>query len=233
MIVWPVTSSRPITANSRTALTQSGQPQTTLSGVRTMKSDQDDDLEPEAAEAGAALGFEVVALVLDGAGRRAGGAAASGRRSRAGTIRDGGQRTRRTRRAAPAPTPPGAAPWRAPRRPRPRAARARIAGVEMTFHDRDPPPRMIRSRSMTRASTQIGRSAGSPNTVTPPISIPVMLARRLGRARRTPCGCPSRSRTARFTSSRYGASVTQAAYRGGSDLPITRIVLADSSGEKP
>ena len=31
-----------------------------------MKIDQDDDLEPEAAEAGAALGLEVLALVLDG-----------------------------------------------------------------------------------------------------------------------------------------------------------------------
>ena len=44
---------------------------------------------------------------------------------------------------------------------------------------------------------------------------------------------PSRSRTARLTSSRYGASVTQAANRGGSVLPMTTIVLAESSGSKP
>ena len=102
----------------------------------------------------------------------------------------------------------------------------------MTFHDRDPPPRMIRSRAMTRESTQIGSSAGIPNTVTPPISIPV-IARVDSDGAKDALRVPSRSRTARFTSSRYGASVTHAAYRGGSDLPMTRIVLAESSGEKP
>ena len=37
MIVWPVTSSSPMTANSRTVLTAIGQSQATLSGVSTMK----------------------------------------------------------------------------------------------------------------------------------------------------------------------------------------------------
>jgi hypothetical protein len=37
MIVWPVTSSRRITAKSRAALTGNGQFQTTVNGVRMMK----------------------------------------------------------------------------------------------------------------------------------------------------------------------------------------------------
>ena len=102
----------------------------------------------------------------------------------------------------------------------------------MTFHDRDPPPRMIRSRVMTRASIQTGTSAGSPNAVTPPICIPVSSAVTSAGANDA-LRVPSRSRTARFTSSRYGASVTHAAYRGGSDLPMTTIVFAESSGENP
>ena len=70
MIVWPVNSSSRITEKSRIVLTIGGQFQTTLSGVRTMKIDEDDDLEPEAAEAGASLRLEVIALVLDRTGRR-------------------------------------------------------------------------------------------------------------------------------------------------------------------
>ncbi len=107
-----------------------------------------------------------------------------------------------------------------------------MPGVEMTFHDRDPPPRMIRSRAITRASTQIGRSGGRPKTVTPPICMPVSLAVSSAGAKDA-LRVPSRSRTVRFTSRRYGARVTQAANRGGSDLPITTIVLAESSGENP
>ena len=80
----------------------------------------------------------------------------------------------------------------------------------MTFHDREPPPRTIRSRAITRASTQIGSPAGSPNTVTPPICIPVSAAVASAGANDA-LRVPSRSRTARFTSSRYGARVTQAA----------------------
>ena len=80
----------------------------------------------------------------------------------------------------------------------------------MTFQDRDPPPRITRSRSMTRASTQTGRSAGSPKTVTPPMAMPVRAAVSSAGANEA-LRVPSRSRTARFTSSRYGASVTQAA----------------------
>ena len=85
---------------------------------------------------------------------------------------------------------------------------------------------------MTRASTQIGRPAGRPKTVTPPICIPVRAAVSSAGANDA-LRVPSRSRTVRFTSSRYGASVTQAAKRGGSDLPITTIVLAESSGSNP
>ena len=102
----------------------------------------------------------------------------------------------------------------------------------MTFQDRDPPPRTIRSRVMTRESTQIGIEAGRPKTVTPPICIPVNSAVTSAGANDA-LRVPRRSRTVRFTSSRNGASVTQAAYVGGSDLPMTTIVLAESSGLKP
>jgi hypothetical protein len=44
---------------------------------------------------------------------------------------------------------------------------------------------------------------------------------------------PSRFRTARLTSSRVVASTTHATYRGGSLLPTTTMVLADSSGAYP
>ena len=84
---------------------------------------------------------------------------------------------------------------------------------------------------MTRASTQIGMSAGRPKTVTPPISMPVSsrVASDGAKEARTPSFCL----TARLTSRRVVARTTQAAYFGGFDLPITRIVLAESSGAKP
>ena len=63
---------------------------------------------------------------------------------------------------------------------------------------------------MTRASTQIGSSAGSPKTVTPPISMPV-ISRVDSAGANDALRVPSRSRTARLTSSRFGASTTHAA----------------------
>jgi hypothetical protein len=69
---------------------------------------------------------------------------------------------------------------------------------------------MISGRSITRRSTQIGRSAGSPKTVTPPSSMPVIARASSNDAndvRRT----PSLARTARLTSSRVVARMTQAA----------------------
>ena len=54
---------------------------------------------------------------------------------------------------------------------------------------------------MTRESTQIGSSAGNPNTVTPPICIPVSAAVSSAGANEA-LRVPSRSRTARLTSSR-------------------------------
>ena len=74
----------------------------------------------------------------------------------------------------------------------------------MTFHDREPPPSTMRSRSMTRASTQIGSSGGSPKTVTPPISIPV-ISRVDSAGANDALRVPSRSRTARLTSRRFGS----------------------------
>ena len=85
---------------------------------------------------------------------------------------------------------------------------------------------------MTRASTSTGRSGGRPKTVTPPIAIPVspwVCSADANDALRV----PSRSRTARFTSSRVVARTTQAAKTGGSDLPMTTIVFAESSGANP
>ena len=101
-----------------------------------------------------------------------------------------------------------------------------------TFQERDPPPSTIRSRAITRASTQIGRPAGSPNTVTPPISMPVM-ARVSSAGANDALRVPRRSLTARFTSRRLGARTTHAAYGGGSARPATRIVFAESCGAKP
>ncbi len=85
---------------------------------------------------------------------------------------------------------------------------------------------------MTRASTQIGKPAGRPNTVTPPISIPV-IALVSSAGANDALRVPSRSRTTRLTSSRFGDSTTQAAWTGGWLLPTTRIVLAESSGANP
>src|SRR3954451_4504585 len=77
----------------------------------------------------------------------------------------------------------------------------RIAGAAITFHDREPPPRTIRSRAMTRESTQIGSSAGSPSASPPRISIPASAAVSSAGANDA-LPAPRRSRTARFTSSR-------------------------------
>jgi len=82
-----------------------------------------------------------------------------------------------------------------------------------------PPPRTILGRSMTRLSTHIGMSAGSPSAVTPPMAIPVrerVWSRSANEALRT----PSFPLTAWFTSRRVVASSTQATKRG-------RIRLAD------
>ena len=64
---------------------------------------------------------------------------------------------------------------------------------------------------------------------TPPISWPVISRVTSGGANDA-LRVPSLSRTTRLTSSRVVANTTHAAYRGGSDLPMTRMVLADSSG---
>ena len=101
----------------------------------------------------------------------------------------------------------------------------------MTFQLRLPPPRMIRSRAMTAASTHTGRSAGSPKTVTPPISWPVRALVSSGVANDDLR--PKRTFTTWFTASRCVARTTQAAYTGCVPLPTTTIVLAESSGANP
>ena len=80
----------------------------------------------------------------------------------------------------------------------------------MTFQLRLPPPSTIRSRSMTRASTQMGMPSGSPKTVTPPISWPVISRVTSGGANDA-LRVPSLSRTTRLTSRRVVARTTQAA----------------------
>jgi hypothetical protein len=85
---------------------------------------------------------------------------------------------------------------------------------------------------MTAASIQIGSPRGSPNGVTPPISMPVT-ARASSGAAKDAFLVPRSDRTVRLTASRSGASTTHAAYRRGSALPATRIVLAESAGSKP
>ena len=86
----------------------------------------------------------------------------------------------------------------------------RIPGSAITLKERLPPPRTIRSRPMTRASIQIGRSGGRPNTVTPPISIPVM-ARVSSAGANEALRVPSRWRTVLLTSRRLVARTTHAA----------------------
>ena len=54
----------------------------------------------------------------------------------------------------------------------------------MTFHDREPPPRTIRSRAMTRASTQIGMPGRQPEHGDAADLHPGQLGRDLGRGER-------------------------------------------------
>ena len=170
MIVWPVTSSSTMTANSSAALDR-GRP---IPGDAQRRQDDEDDqhheLDPEAAEAGAALRLEVLALVLDRPVVTRGGAAASGRPPgrrwrRRGPLTAAGlgllEVGRRAvgheaqRYAGPAYAVvvgavqagsagrlrPGAARSPARRRSPRSAAPAGSPAVAMTFHDREPPPR--------------------------------------------------------------------------------------------
>ena len=213
MIVWPGHSSSTMTTNRSAALTTSGQSHTTLSGVRTMSTTSTISWNRKQAEARTALARRAP-RPCTGSGRSdVGGGAASGRRwVRIGRRSRSRRRARRRRggrgfgscesvsvtsrndtrvgpRAPhgsvggrPAPAAPGRSPG--PRRPRRPGRANRIDGDAMTFHDREPPPSTIRSRSMTRASTQIGSSGGNPNTVTPADLHARDLARRLGRRER-------------------------------------------------
>ena len=98
MIVWPVTSSSRITEKSRIVLTIGGQFQTTLSGVRTMKTTRMTTWNRKQPRPGPRSGLEVVALVLDRAGGRA-RAAGRGRVGLAGrsAARRAGRRAGRSR----------------------------------------------------------------------------------------------------------------------------------------
>ncbi|MFT3854033.1 MAG: hypothetical protein QM733_15015 [Ilumatobacteraceae bacterium] len=85
---------------------------------------------------------------------------------------------------------------------------------------------------MTAASIHSGRPAGRANGVTPPIVIPV-IAEVSSAPANDALRAPSRRRTAPLTSSRVVASTTQATCLGGSDLPTTTIVFAESSRAMP
>ena len=136
---------------------------------------------------------------------------------------------------------PGLRPRAAPR-PRRRRVREALDDLRVGQRQQDragrddlpapaPPPSTIRSRSMTAASIHTGSSAGSPNTVTPPISWPVIA--RVSSADANDDLRPKRPFTARLTSSRWVASTTHAAYTGSAPLPTTMIVFAESSSANP
>ena len=190
MIVWPVTRSSTITANSSAALTVGDQFQSTLSGVRTTKTASTTSWNRKQPRPGPRSGWSSSPRYWTGPVVAAGGAAGSGRRRDrmgrrravtggvvavevvAGLVGHEAQRyagrspTVRAHglRAAGGATRlrPGGGRLPVLRRPHVRGSARRISGVEMTFQDRDPPPRMIRSRAMTRASTQIGRLGRQP-----------------------------------------------------------------------
>ena len=100
------------------------------------------------------------------------------------------------------------------------------------MRDRLPPPTTTDARVITAASIHSGSPAGRANGVTPPMVIPVRAAVSSAPANDA-LRTSSRRRTTPLTSSRVVASTTQATWRGGSDLPATRIVLAESSSATP
>ncbi len=65
IIVWPVSRSRPMTTKRRTALTSSGQPATTLIGVRMTRIARTTSWNRKQPRPGTALRVEVLTLVLD------------------------------------------------------------------------------------------------------------------------------------------------------------------------
>ena len=134
-------------------------------------------------------------------------------RSRARTIREAASGRRRIgRRRSRSP---------GPRRPRRSAARAGSTAAPGPSTTATHPPRTMRSgRAASRERRPTPAThAGSPNTVTPPISIPVIRRVASGGANDA-LRVPSRSRTARFTSSRSGA-------RDDASGVTRRVALAD------
>ena len=103
----------------------------------------------------------------------------------------------------------------------PRGSRARRAASRSGCRRRGRPT----SGSITRLSTRIGRSAGRPNGVTPPISMSVS-SRTGSAAANDALRTPISRRTAPLTSSDVVARRTQATYRGSAPLPTTTIVFA-------
>src|SRR4029077_12883568 len=106
------------------------------------------------------------------------------------------------------------------------------AGGTSSLRSRDPPPTITRSQAMTAASIQIGRPAGRPYGVTPPICMPVMSVVS-SPAANDAFFTPNLWRPTPFTSRRVEASTRHAAWTRGSDLPTTMIALADWSSGYP
>ena len=116
MIVWPVVSSSPMTANSRIALTASGQCQATLSGVRTTKNTRTATWNRKQPRPGPRSGSRSAPLYWTGPRRRVADGAASGRRRGSVWVTSANDTGGAVR--------PQAAPWQGRRRPRRRAAPA-------------------------------------------------------------------------------------------------------------
>ena len=136
--------------NSRTALTTAGQSHTTLSGVSTISDDQHDRPGTGSSRArDRARASRSSPLYWTGPAVWRRGGVVGRRWSVCRHVRERERRTSVRRPASAVPRSPGR---RRPRRP---AARRGSPAAAMTFQRR-PPPSTIRSRSITRASTQIG-----------------------------------------------------------------------------
>lgn len=91
---------------------------------------------------------------------------------------------------------------------------------------------MTQAGAITAESTHTGRSRGSPNGVTPPISMPVTSIVSSAGAKDS-LRTPRRLRTTRLTSRRVVARSTHTANFPGGFFDATRIAFADRSSGMP
>ena len=189
MIVWPVTSSRKMTANSRMALIAGGQFQTTLSGVRKMNTTRMTSWNRKQPSPGPRSGSRSSPLYWIGpVGRWRRGGVGSTSGSTGGSTGGGvGSVTRRNDTVRCRSARRQAASRVGRQALDDHGARDRAAappGGRITFHDRDPPPTTTCSRASTRASTQIGQVSRQPEHGHAADLHAGDVARRLGRGER-------------------------------------------------